>query len=360
MSEARDPALSDARTTGSDPWSPLAPDPVLVAERQGRWQWPFVVAGTLLALVLTVVLVHLSDEVLGAVATRMGTRALFDQASDPGVFMLPGNVYTFVGLATFGLTLLAVAIVMGRFHQRHASYLWRYHGPLAPVLFFKAAGALLLVGLVGHTYEFLFHPESFKVRASFAASYWGWVAAGVAALLLQTLGEEAIFRGYLLRVWGALLPLRAVIVAGLVTAFTSLHTVNSDFRTDFAYNFVGFLAAEVIYYWALLRTGSLMTTWGLHFANNLLAGILVITVPGSAPDMGFVVYTDPVLSAGGSRFKSPLAYAEMLTGLVMLMVLLGWRRSPFYLPVAPLPALPATPSSQPPTGDDDLPSPPSV
>lgn len=323
--------------TGTRAWWPTVRDPVLLAERQGRWHWYVVGVGTLLGAAIAVLALSFNDQLLEAIADASGTRPAYDRASAPNVFFLPGNPYTFAINALFGIVLIGVTILLGLLHGRRPGFFWRLHGTGGGLLFWKAAGAMLAVSLAGAGYEYFKSPGAFEWRRDFGFVYGVSVVAAVAALLLQTLGEEALFRGYLLRMWGALLPIRSLIVALLVTGFTSLHTVNSDFRTDFTFNFIGFLAIEVIYYWVLLRTGSLATTWGLHFANNLMAGVLVITVPGNAPDMGVVVFTDPVLSAGGTRLKSPAAYVELLASMAALVVLLAWRRSPFHLPIAPMP-----------------------
>ncbi len=320
-------------------WWPTSPDPVLLAERQGRWHWHVVVIWTLFGAVLAVIGVTLNDQLLEWLASATETRAAYDRASEPSVFFLPGNIYTFLNNALFGIVLVAVTTALGLLHGRTAGFFWRLQGDGSVALFLKATAAMLVVALAGTGYEYLKSPGNFALRSDFSLVYWLSVAAAIGALLLQTLGEEALFRGYLLRVWGAILPIRALVVALMVTGFTSLHTVNSDFRTDFVFNFIGFLALEVIYYWVLFRTGSLSATWGLHFANNLMAGLLIITVPGSAPDMGLAVFTDPILSAGGTRLKSPMAYVELIASMAMLVVLLAWRYSPFQLPVAPPPMI---------------------
>ncbi|MFM9940261.1 MAG: CPBP family intramembrane glutamic endopeptidase [Hyphomicrobiaceae bacterium] len=347
MSEHPVPLRPEPAASALALWRPLTRDPVLLAERVGRWHLIYAILGTIACALLAVALLSIIDHGLETLANRTGTRAAYDRAGEPNVFFLPGNVYTFLNNALFGVALIAVATALAALHLRSPGYFWRYHGPGGAALFFKTAAAMIVVTLAGSAYEYIKNPASFALRTDFGRIYLLSVAAGIGALLLQTLGEEAVFRGYLLRVWGALVPIRAAMVAALVTGFTMLHTVNSDFRTDFMFNFIGFLLVEVIYYWVLFRTGSLAATWGLHFANNLLAGILVITVPGSAPDMGLFVFTDPVLSAGGTRLKSPTAYIELGLSMSALVVLLSWRRSPFHLAEAPLPAIPEPPQPAP-------------
>ncbi len=335
------PTVSPA--SGARLWLTVARDPVLMAERRGRWSWPWALGGTLIGAVLVLLLIQQGDALQLWLAARTATRALHAAAQQPNVILLSGNPYTFLTLGLFGLSLIVAALVLIALHGRSPGTVWRLHGRGDAVLFLKVAGAFLLIALLGYAIEGWRMPSNLRLRSDFGAAYWLSFAAGVVVIALQTLGEEMIFRGYLLRVWGAVLPLRSLVVALLVIGFTLLHTLNTDFRTDFAFNFIWFVATEILYYWLLFRTGSITATWGLHFANNLVSMMLVVTVPGSVPDMGLVVYTDPVLAAGGSRLASPMAYVEMMVGLTLIIGLLAWRRSPFHTAPAPLPSPPPQP-----------------
>lgn len=331
-----------------NPWSPAVRDPVLIAERRGRWTWPWAMAGTLLVACLAVGLIGVFEEAQQWLAQRTGTIAAYERAQEAEVFLSPGNWFTFSSFAMFALALSIAVVPAMWLHGRPVGDIWRYHSTEGGAgLFFKAAAAMLVVAALGSGIEYLRHPGAFKLRASLGPDYWGWVGIAVGVLLVQTLAEELVFRGYFLRVWGAVLPIRPLVVGVLILGFTSLHTVNSDFKRDFAYNFIAFLLIEIIYYWVLLRTGRLASTWGLHFANNLLAGVLLVTIPGTAPDMALVTFTDPVLAAGGSRLKSPMAYVELIVGMGLLAGLLSWRWSPLALPKAPLPLSPHAPPPQP-------------
>ncbi len=335
------------------PWLPWVRDPVLLAERRGRWRWPWALLGTFCATLGALVLLLQSDALQIRIAAWTGTQALYRAAQRSDVILLPGNAYTFAALGLFGASLWFVAAAMMRLHGRRARDLWRFHGQGGVALFLKAAAALATVALAGYGLEMLRTPAAFQVRSDFGSVYLLSFAFGLCVIALQTLGEELLFRGYLLRAWGALVAVRAAIVALLVLGFTMLHTLNSDFKTDFIYNFIWFVATEVLYYWLVLRSGSVASTWGLHFANNVLSMMVIVTVPGSAPDMGLNVYSDPVLAAGGSRLTSPMAYVEMVVGIALLVALLAWKRSPFYVPAAPLPVLPGdrpvpAPSTEPP------------
>jgi hypothetical protein len=51
--------------------------------------------------------------------------------------------------------------------------------------------------------------------------------------------------------------------------------------------------------------------------------------------MAIATYRDALLLNGGSHLLDPYAWAITLLGLGLTLELLVWRRSPFYLPIAP-------------------------
>jgi hypothetical protein len=51
--------------------------------------------------------------------------------------------------------------------------------------------------------------------------------------------------------------------------------------------------------------------------------------------MAIAIYRDDVLLKGGSHLLDPYAWVVTLLGIGLTLALLVWRRSPFYLPVAP-------------------------
>jgi hypothetical protein len=98
-----------------------------------------------------------------------------------------------------------------------------------------------------------------------------------------------------------------------------------------------FTAAEVVAFVVLFRTQNLAAAAGLHWMNNVFA-TLAPTVPGQPTVLALAVYTDPVYAAGGSRLFDPATHAAGVAGFALLLVMLMWRRSPFYLAQAPQPA----------------------
>ena len=152
-------------------------------------------------------------------------------------------------------------------------------------------------------------------------------------IFVQSLGEEVMFRGYLLRAWGAVLPFRLPVTAAVITLFVAGHLWNDDLRRDLLLNVIFFVAGEIIAYAVLFRTQNLAASAGLHWMNNVLA-LLAPTVPGQPTVLGLAIYTDPVYAAGGSRLFDPLTHTAGIVGVTLLLTMLFWHRSPFYLALA--------------------------
>ena len=153
----------------------------------------------------------------------------------------------------------------------------------------------------------------------------------VAVLLVQSLGEEVLFRGYLFRIWGAVVPHRLLVLLPISATFIALHTLNDDFKQDPPGGYIQFIVGEAIAYFMVMRTGSLAAGWGLHWLNNAWAFAILPTVPGQSFDVAIAIYRSPVLEQGRSNVGDPLSVACFVLGVGLLLVLLLWRGSPLYL-----------------------------
>ena len=142
--------------------------------------------------------------------------------------------------------------------------------------------------------------------------------AALALLALQTGAEELIFRGYLQTQLAARFasPVAWLVLPSL--AFGAIHW-DPDMGTGNALAVVGvtglfgLVAADLT-----ARTGTLGAAWGLHFANNVVA-ILVLATPGALPGLALRLTpydaADPILG--------PLLVADAAT--LVLVWLIGRR-----------------------------------
>ncbi len=312
------------------------PDPVLLRARRGRWRLPWAIGGVLLTglvfLVLSYAAAAFEDE-----ATRAGWGGEVPDSVFPIDPAEPAS-YLFLVLASLPFLiapLVALPLVHGLSWREAFSFgdRFRWHQ------FGRTALAFLVVSALGIVAGSLIEPGHYQVKPQgWSFAWWGLLALGV--VLVQSLGEEVMFRGYLLRIAGALLPLRVPVTAGVLALFVSGHLGNEDLHKDLAFSIIYFVIIEVISYAVLFRTQNLAASAGLHWMNNVVA-LFAPTVPGQPTALAVVVYTDPVYQAGGSRLFDLTTHAGGALGIALLLILLFWRRSPLYLAPAASPGPPA-------------------
>lgn len=309
------------------------PDPVLLLGREGRWRWPW----TLLGLAVTgLAFFMLFTASIGFedLARRLGwvTGALPRDAFplDPAR-PLSAVDSVLVSLPFLLAPLFALLVVHGVTWRRAFSW----GKGFAWGQFWRAALAGLIVGGFGVIVGYLSEPQQHEIPAR-SGSHLVWIALALAVVFVQTIGEDALFKGYLVRVLGAVVPVRIPVVAIVIVLFVAGHLWNDDFSRDTTVNMIYFTIIEVVSFALLFRTQNLAASAGLHWMNNVLATVAP-TVPGQPTYLALLIYTDPVYVAGGNRLLDPLMHTASLAGLALLLLLLLWRRSPFYLERAPTP-----------------------
>ncbi|MEX0645967.1 MAG: CPBP family intramembrane glutamic endopeptidase [Parvularculaceae bacterium] len=287
--------------------------------RVGRWRWPFALLGALVFIVLMIVL-----------TAPLG---FLMEEGDPDEFlaMRPGSLYGFISFATVGLSfLIPAALTLRLVHGQNPFAALGPGGRFGWGDFARGVGAAASLGAAGLVIAMIFSPEALKLAPK-SPDYVLWFALAAAILLVQSFGEEYFFKGYLARVWGAIVPYRFIIVPALSAIFASVHAGNPDVAADLYFSLLVTFMMAAFTYVIYLRTESLGAVTGLHWFNNLWAICIVATAPVQSEAMALAVYVDPVLSSGGSRLADPRAYLELALMFAVLWLLLASRRSPFYL-----------------------------
>jgi membrane protease YdiL (CAAX protease family) len=255
---------------------------------------------------------------------------------------LPGKPGSFIGLGLFGTTLFIASAAVFRFvHNRRWSEWQPYRRGSRLSDFGKAVLALGGILALVTGVDYLLRPERFTAR-TLADGHWRWFVLGLFVLLLQTFGEEALFKGYLLRVWGAAFPYRWPLALGLTVVFTSLHTVNSDFAADRLSAVAEFMTSGLVSFALYFRTRSLAAPTGVHFANNVFALLVVNREPGGMSQAALLTYSDPVMASGHSILLTPDGFAGFAILNFGVAALLLWRRSPLCLSEASFEPVPGS------------------
>lgn len=302
-------------------------DPILLQGREGRWHWPWAINGLLLTALLFVLL-SLGVIIFEDVAVRQNwVRGGFPQ----NVFPLdPAQPITYLDVLISSLPfLIAPLIALPLAHGVSWRRAFSYGGGFRWGQFWRAALALLLLALLALALGYALEPQQYRFPAR-PPGHLFWIALAMVVIFVQSLGEEVMFRGYLLRAWGAVLPFRLPVTGAVIALFVTGHLWNEDLQRDLLVNVIYFVAGEIIAYAVLFRTQNLAASAGLHWMNNVLA-LVAPTVPGQPTVLALAIYTDPVYMAGGSRLLDPLTHAAGIVGVTVLLTLFFWRRSPFYL-----------------------------
>lgn len=336
------PKVQSAHPTAPEPTSGRA---LLLSFRTRRWRWPWAVLATLTGIVFAAALMLAAGFVVPG-----GT----DVRGDDTPLLRPGNLNDYlIILAAWGMLafagLLALRLVKGDAMRRAFTATDAFHAGD----FVKTALAITIMFALGYALTYLSTPEHFTRPERLQGFGW-WIALGLAVILVQSSAEEIFFRGFLFRIWGAVIANPWIVAGAIMSVFIALHLPNPDVQRDVAMAMIAFVLGEALAYWALIRTKCLAAPMGLHFANNAFQFFLVGMEPMGDSDAAIFVYTDPVYAAGGSRLTDPASHLMTLAGYAMLIALLFWRRSPLYLPrrsvkvevpATPLPPPPAIPQS---------------
>ena len=247
--------------------------------------------------------------------------ALFPLAGFPGLDGPEGigaspavMVMLLLSFAGLGLgTILAARLLHGR---GAASLL----GPAPLALRHFTFGALLIGAVNGAA--MLLGMGALELKTGLAPSVWlMWLPLALIGVLIQTGAEEAVFRGYLQQQLAARFSSAFVWMVLPSLAFGFLHFEPQMMGANVWYvvavtTLFGLMAADLT-----ARSGSLGLAWGLHFANNVFA-ILIVAPQGAM--------------SGLARWQAPFAAddTEVMPGFLLadaLLLLLIWAVCRFAL-----------------------------
>lgn len=216
---------------------------------------------------------------------------------------------TFLLLSTFGGMALAPMVAVWLLHKRGPGSLF---GPATLVLRHFAISVLVTAAIYGVTLGIW--SVTFDGVANVPLGLWVAVLPlSLLGIALQTGAEEILFRGYILQQLAARFasPLVYMLVPSLM--FGALHYDPGTMGTNAwavvgSTAFFGLIAADLTH-----ATGSLGAAWGLHFANNIVA-ILVISTKGTIT--GLSLYLTPY-AASEVTITGPLLLADL--GLIIVV-----------------------------------------
>lgn len=267
-----------------------------------------IIAGTL--LVFLGYLLGIAAIFAGVFGVLGGTRALeigraFAQPNTPTETLL--LLFSFIG------ALLAPLLVVKFIHKRPSSSLF---GPAPKLLrdFATAAFTLFAVNafVLGGWFWW------FDARPNLSVGHWLLLLGlTIPALLIQTLAEETVFRGYLQQQLAARFrsPLIWMVLPSI--GFGALHYDPSTLGHN-TWIVVGSTILFALLAADLVRiTGSLGAAWGFHFANNFIA-IAVLSTKGSIT--GASLFVTPYTASDADILPVLMSIDLAIMGLCWLIL----------------------------------------
>jgi uncharacterized protein len=308
----------------------VARDERLLLWRRGRWKPVWAVLGLVASFVMFVALSLAVWFTLRDFAGSEDEKAQVLAAMGDNAGPVVGNPYSILNFLMIGVGgLVMVGLAAGIQRQRLADFII-LAGTFRWQRFWRMAGALAVQQAISLVLILQFYAEDIVFRAG-AFQNPLFLAALVALIAIQTFGEELFFRGYLFHTWSAIWP-RPVLVALFWSAiFALIHFWNPDVALDPVPSLLSIFLFALFAQWLVSRTGALDAAWGLHFANNVAAFLLIQARPGYESDTSLIQFTDTVLANGGSYALDPVNYGAMIGGYTLLWWLVTNPRSPFFL-----------------------------
>ncbi len=232
------------------------------------------------------------------------------------VFRAETPVPTLIVLFTFSGMALGAILAAPALHFRSPGSLF---GPLGETLrgFTTAFITVSIIGAAAVAASLYFDPP----LANLPFNDWlKYLPMALPLLLLQTSAEELVFRGYLQQQLAARFKARFVWMVIPSLLFAALH-YSPELQSN------TWLVLGVTFTFALIsadlveKTGSIGPSIGFHFANNIMA-LLVISLKG--PLSGLSLFKSPY----GPADTDILPYILMVNFLVLLII---WRILRFLL-----------------------------
>jgi len=301
-------------------------DPVLMQGREGRWRWPWLIAGMAVTGVIVVLMYMAAIEV----PASQNMLAWLLSKDTPQFELAPHEPYTFVlWPVVFVPILIAPLLTLWWVHGVSWRRAFSYGRGFDWGQFLRAAMAYLLITGAFLGFSVYWNPRYFQFYLP-GLDYIPWFVLALAVIFVQSLSEEVFVKGYLLRVWGAVLPFRLPVTVAVIFLFVLAHIFNAGLRTDTGLKLMYLAFGEVISFAVFFRTQNIAASAGLHWMHNVYVNLLVGT-EDSGTEMVLSLYTDLGAPADGSRLLNPYEHLASLLSLILIFALLWWRRSPFCL-----------------------------
>ena len=298
-------------------------------QRLGRWKWPWLILAILSVVPVAVLASYLFDFLLDVFSKFTDTpwsKLLMetDQATDPPLVLLE---LLCVGLLCWPIAIVG-SLIQGRAVKTLVapikSFRWGLVGKtislamLIQLLFF-------LIPIPGlNEFEPIFKFNGFRIEHAY------WLLPMIVCILLQTTGEDVFFKGFLLRQFGAVVPVFWFAPVLVTACFVSIHIGNPDFMENIGVILVYFVITELITIFFLMRSGGMEIPLVLHFLNNFILFMVFSEEGTQANELTLWVY-EKCENDFINRVRICVSLGQELILFASLYLMFFWHRSPYYI-----------------------------
>ena len=309
----------------------LHTSPFFESQRRGRWRWPWLLLGILLSPVAILVAAKGYYLSVSALAELTGGSWAKDFVESEELGTSPPTLS--LNLLMVGILGWAAAIVgtlvQGRPIRSLVAPFHSFRWGLAGKTFFLA----LSLDIILHAIPIpgMSHLEPHLQFTGLRLEHAFWFVPLFLCILLQTSGEDAFFKGYLLRQFGAVTGIFWIAPVVVTVGFVIIHVDNPDLTDNLSILIPMFVVTELLAIYLLMRSGSMEIPLALHGFNNVYAILFVAEEGTQSNDLSLWVYErieDEAINRANDIIS--LVYTLIFSGLLLLAFC--WRRSPFYVP----------------------------
>ena len=309
----------------------LRTSPFFRSQRRGRWRWPWLLLGLLVSAITFAValfaVANLFTLLLKSIDPSLAKEFL--DSEEQGTTPLMFSLHLLLVGIPFWVAAMVGSLVQGR-------SIWSLVTPLRSFRWGLAGKTVLLVSSLMIALQMIPIPGTghivpFLQFTGFRVEHAVWFLPVLFFLLLQTSGEEAFFRGYLMRQLGAVTRVWWIAPAVVVAVFTSGHIGNDDMSENLGVFIPLFVVGELLVIYLLMRSGGMEIPFVLHLLNNASIFLFVAEKGTQSNDLTLWVFAEAQDEAI-NRARDTLALVYYLVFAALVLLAFCWRRSPFYVP----------------------------
>jgi membrane protease YdiL (CAAX protease family) len=300
------------------------------SQRRNRWRWPWLLWGILLGSIGCLIACVGFCFALMILEKSMDLTWAGDLLKTESPTTPPQLALALLGVGIpFWIAAIVGTLIQGRSIRSLVSPLRPFRWGLAGKSVFLVSSLTIIIGAI--PIPGITHLIPSLEFTGLTLDHAFWLVPLLLFTLVQTSGEDAFFKGYLLRQLGAVTRVSFIAPMVVAAVFFCLHVGNPDMTNNLWIHMPMFVVTELLAIYLLMRSGGMEIPLVLHWFNNVYICLFVAERGTQSNDLTLWVFERFEDEAINRSFDIlSLVYSLISVGLLLLAFC--WRRSPFYVP----------------------------